>query len=229
MKTVWTDCRLPSEMKEKLHYFGCETIDVPPCGSLTEPIASHPDMNILTVCGKRFTRCETIVRNSRGDCLLLQGTDMLSYPDEAALNAVCIGNDFIYCEKSVYKPALHYASECGMRTISVRQGYVKCNVAVVNESQKAVITEDSGIAKVLRGAQYDVLKLNTYSVKLLPFQNGFIGGASGSIGDAMVFTGNIEMHPEYEAIRAFCRKHGKNAVSLSHEPLYDFGSLLPAD
>ena len=113
--------------------------------------------------------------------------------------------------------------------IFVRQGYVKCNITIVNETKKAIITEDDGIAKALCARGYNVLKLTTHSVSLEPFPYGFIGGASGTFGDAVVFAGDIALHPEAEKIRAFCRRYEKEPISLGTGTLYDYGSLLAAE
>lgn len=229
MIKLWTDNRITPEIKENLKNLGCKPLAVSACEILGRPIASHPDMNILSVCGKRFARQKTFVRENREDVFVSQGSKPLSYPEEAALNAVCIRNDFICCEKTVYKPALKFARECGLNVIFVRQGYVKCNMTVVNETKNAIITEDDGIAKALCARGYNVLKLTTHSVSLEPFPCGFIGGASGTIGDAVLFTGHIALHPEAEKIRAFCRQFGKEPVSLGTGTLYDYGSLLAAE
>ena len=226
MKEVWTDCRIPQEAKEKLSELGCKVLSVEPCGVLNESIASHPDMNILTICGKRFTRNETFVRKREGDCFIPQGSSLLCYPEEAAFNAACVGNDFICCERSIYKPALRFAVDCGMNPIYVRQGYVKCNLVIVSGEKKAIITEDDGIAKTLWRCGYNVLKLNTHAVALRPFRYGFIGGASGTIDDFVVFTGNIAQHPEFSDIQRFCKQYDKKVLSLCETPLYDFGSIL---
>ena len=37
----------------------------------------------------------------------------------------------------------------------------------------------------------------------------------------------LRKHPEYEKIRRFCRKYDVMPVSLSNEPLTDYGSVLP--
>lgn len=226
---IFADCRLPSGMKTELEKLGFVVEGVQSNPALSEAIASHPDMNILTLCGKRFTTSETFVRKNRGDVLIEQGSERLSYPKEASLNAVCIGNDFICCSKSIDKAVLHYAEQCKLHTVFVQQGYVKCNLVVVSEKDKAVITEDCGIAKVLASEGYTVLKLNTYAVGLAPYAHGFIGGAAGTLGHIIAFTGNIRQHPEYGRILTFCSRYGKEVVSLGNEPLYDYGSLLSAD
>jgi hypothetical protein len=90
----------------------------------------------------------------------------------------------------------------------------------------AIITADPSIAKAVKEKGIDVLSVSPLGVRLDGYDYGFIGGASGTDEENVYFCGNIDLHPDSERIKAFCRKHGKNAVSLSDEPLYDYGTLI---
>ena len=66
------------------------------------------------------------------------------------------------------------------------------------------------------------------TVLILKVEYGFIGGASGKIApDKIAFMGDISLHPEYDRIKRFLYKRDIEPISLSDEPLTDFGSLLP--
>lgn len=186
------------------------------------PVAAHPDMNYLQVKNNLFTIYDIFDLDIKNNLK----SEKLKYPKDVLLNAFCIGEDFICKTDSVYIKALDYAKNIGMNIVGVNQGYVKCNLAVVNESEKAVITEDCGIYKTLKDHGYDVLLLETNSVRLDPYKYGFIGGATGNIGGKLVFTGNLLKHPEHKRIFDFCHKHKTECVSLSEDELYDYGSVL---
>ena len=75
---------------------------------------------------------------------------------------------------------------------------------------------------------FDVLLLQKNCVNLEGYKYGFIGGASGKIApDKIAFMGDISLHPEYDRIKRFLYKRDIEPISLSDEPLTDFGSLLP--
>ena len=150
----------------------------------------------------------------------------LQYPEDVSLNAVCISNDFICRKKSVDQVILEHAANIGMNIIDINQGYVKCNIAVVDEENKAVITEDEGIHKTLTENGYKVLLLKTHDVLLEPYKYGFIGGATGLYENTLLFTGNVKKHAEYERMKAFCDFFGVEIKSLSKDYLYDYGSIL---
>ena len=63
-------------------------------------------------------------------------------------------------------------------------------------------------------------------MRLDGYDTGFIGGASGADDDAVYFCGDVSHHPDADAIKAFCQKHGKECVSLSDEELTDVGTLF---
>ncbi|MBR5308656.1 MAG: hypothetical protein IKU43_07780 [Clostridia bacterium] len=130
--------------------------------------------------------------------------------------------------KTVHKKVLDYAEDSKLKIINVNQGYAKCNICVVDED--SVITEDCGIASILNKNGYDVLLLKNHCVRLPGYEYGFIGGASGKLAkDKLAFFGCIENHTEFGRIYDFLNRKGIEAVSLSDEPLTDYGSLIPIE
>ncbi len=226
---IVADSRIGGEILENLKKITPNIILIPQNPSFDDAVSAHPDMNILQIKDMIFTAASTIVRTQKMVRIKNQKRGKLSYPDDVRLNAICVGNDFICRKSSVDDEALKYAETRGMRIINVNQGYVKCNIAVVSEIEKAVITEDEGIKKTLTRAGYDVLKLETHDVRLDPYDYGFIGGASGKFENKLLFTGDIKKHREYDRIKAFCEKYSVELLSLSNERLCDYGSLLVID
>ena len=73
-----------------------------------------------------------------------------------------------------------------------------------------------------------MLTVSKGAVKLAGYSYGFIGGASGKISsDTVAFCGDIDTHPDSDAIRAFLSKYGIKALSLDDNSLYDIGSIIP--
>ena len=108
--------------------------------------------------------------------------------------------------------------------IHIKQGYSNCSICQVDE--ESVITYDRGIAEALEKAGLDVLLIETGYINLFEFNYGFIGGASGSIGNDIVFFGDIGKHPDGQRIKDFIEEKGKRAVSLGKDGLTDCGSIF---
>ncbi len=226
MKRIVVNEEMPQGMTDRLKsLFDYEILLCKKFNLFENPVAAHPDMNYLQVKNNLFTIYD-IFNSSENYC---SESEKLRYPKDVLLNAFCVGEDFICKTDAVYNKALNYVKSIGMNIIGVNQGYVKCNLAVVNESEKAVITEDCGIYNTLKEHGYDVLLLETNSVKLAPYKYGFIGGATGNIDGKLVFAGNLSKHPEHKRIIDFCYRHKTECVSLSDDELYDYGSILLLD
>lgn len=227
--TVFCDCRISDKIRNRLEELGCKVSLIYKNTFFDEPVCAHADMNLLKIGKKLFISSKTFVRTEL-EAVETEGeynkdTIPLKYPNDILLNCAVVGKDIICKENCVSRSVLNYATECGYRIVNVKQGYAKCNIAIV--SKNAVITEDKSIYETLCRTGYDVLLLKTHSVNLEPYEYGFIGGASGKLDDnTLAFTGNIEKHPEYEKIYGFCKKYNVTPISLSDEPLYDYGSIV---
>ncbi len=213
---VLCDCRISKKIEDKLTQLGYSVMKIQKNKIFDEPISAHPDMNYFIL----------------NDCIYSVRTfvccgKLLKYPDDVLLNGAVVGKDIICNREHFSQNIIRFAESNDYRIINVKQGYAKCNIALVSEKDKAVITEDAGIAETLRNYSYDVLKLDCHCVKLFPYEYGFIGGASGKLSEnILAFTGRIEEHAEYDRIRRFCNKYEVEPISLSDEPLYDYGSIF---
>ncbi len=111
--------------------------------------------------------------------------------------------------------------------IHVNQGYAKCNVCIAGLN--SVITEDNGIYKSVCNTDLNVLKLSSGGVELKNFPNGFIGGASGTINDSLVFFGNLNNHPQSGDILQFLKENKIKYLNSSDKNLSDWGSIINTD
>jgi hypothetical protein len=146
------------------------------------------------------------------------------YPSDVLFNALPLKKHIYGLSAALSRELTKLAQKNGMEIINVRQGYTKCSVCKVTEF--AIITADWGIAKEAQARGVDVLKIQVGHVRLDGYDCGFIGGASGADEKSVFFCGDILSHPDGEAIKTFCRKHGKECISLSNEPLFDVGTLF---
>jgi hypothetical protein len=97
---------------------------------------------------------------------------------------------------------------------------------VCKVGERAAITSDTSLYKAMIADGYDALLISAGHIGITEYDTGFIGGCSGFDGERVYFSGNISLHPDAQAIKDFCAKHGMCAVSLSDEPLFDVGSLF---
>ncbi|MDD3429156.1 MAG: hypothetical protein PHG02_04020 [Oscillospiraceae bacterium] len=144
------------------------------------------------------------------------------YPFEAALNVGLIGKFCFQNFKVLNRP-------CELnkfQLVQIKQGYTKCNMAIVNE--QAIITQDIGIAVAAKKQGIDVLLIEEQEIKLAPYNYGFIGGCCGLIApDKLAFTGNIMCHKSGKLIYNFLKKYCVEPIALQDGQLEDIGGILP--
>ena len=199
------------ETKEYIRSKGYEIVTVSKQADVQDAVAAHPDIYM----------CRLKAGSSSG--IYFGDPKQLSYdyPGDVLYNAACVGR-YIICSKHTSEELIRAS---GLKPIYVCQGYCKCNLVVVDESH--VITEDEGIAKTL-SAYPDIscLLVEPHQVMLKGFPYGFIGGASGRVGDEIIFNGNIKAHSDYESIKEFIKSCGLKLVSFDNQPLTDIGSII---
>lgn len=149
------------------------------------------------------------------------------YPNNVMLNCVVL-NDMLICNtKTIADEVLQMAIRDNLKIINVNQGYTKCSTCIVNEN--AIITSDKSIYKSCRN-EMDVLLIRQGYIKLSGTDYGFIGGSSFKYNrNTLVFTGNIELHPDYESIKSFVENHNVELLSLTENTMIDVGSIIPID
>jgi hypothetical protein len=157
------------------------------------------------------------------------------YPGDSVYNAACTGIFFIHNTKITSPDLITEAKKKGMIIINVKQGYAKCNCAVIDKN--SIITSDAGIAK--KCCEYnrsngsdtahetiECLLIRPGHIALEGFKYGFIGGASGRIGDEIIFNGDLSLHPDYIIIRNFITERGLKLKYFDQYPLTDIGSIV---
>ena len=77
--------------------------------------------------------------------------------------------------------------------------------------------------------EYGLLTLRDCNrIGLRGYSHGLIGGSAAKISnDLLVFTGDVNQYTYVNEIRDFCANYGVDLLSLSSEPMYDYGGILP--
>ena len=226
---------ITQKMLFTLNNMGIQTIKLYGMMNFDIAVRHHPDMYITHLYNNKIFRIKNACSFGGGSDIEFcdidfpyncENGEIVKYPFDVPMNSVSLGDNLICCKKYIHKEIYDYATLLNFNVINVNQGYSKCNMCIVDKN--SVITEDIGIFNCLTKNGFDVLLLQKNCVKLEGYKYGFIGGASGKIAPYKIaFMGDISLHPEYDRIKRFLYKRDIEPISLSDEPLTDFGSLLP--
>lgn len=225
-------CLIGRKCKEEINELNAleiKTIHLPESPFLDNEINGHADiLSFNTGDGKIFIDSSIKVETEP----FLKGYEVIScelikspYPNDVKLNGALLGDKLVCNNKMISTEILAWATHNNIHIINVKQGYTKCNICILNND--AVITEDDGIARLLKNYQIDVLKLKSGYVELSEKHYGFIGGASAKISDNEIyFSGDITSHPEFYEINKFLNKYGFSMIYNQNRALRDFGGLI---
>lgn len=199
------------------------------CNALSGPVRGHIDLMTAKI-GKQFFVAPETEKLFSGILprppIRIREHLGSRYPEDVKLSALQAGS-YLLCRKdSVSEDVKELALQQGIEIIDVKQGYVCCSVCVCNET--TVITDDSSIAKALRDhTSLHFLEVEKGSVELPGYPYGFIGGASGKVGNTLYFFGNLQRHPQANDIQYFLKENNISFQSLSgNHPLTDIGGIL---
>lgn len=212
---------------------------------IDKDLSCHPDM---FMCKMGVAPDSHMIFSSPTDFANLPIRRIVEYPKSIAFNAACTGKYFIHNLAYTNMRLISTARHLNMSLINVHQGYTKCSVVVVD--QNSIITYDKGIAMACApyapgngpqsgpvgsgvsddgatsAAGLSVLLVSPGHVKLPGYDTGLIGGASGRIGDEVIFNGNLAAHPDFERIKNFIEARGLKCVWFEGYPLTDIGSFF---
>lgn len=214
----------------ELRKLGIDCIEIGAFDGLDSEINSHADILCFNLGNGFIIVEETIageLRKSLNECNIINCKAIYSpYPNDVKLNAALINNSLICNSNYVASELLDFCKEYNINIIHSKQGYVKCSLCVVSEN--AVITEDRGLAYLLKNCQFDVLLIQPGYVRLSDKHYGFIGGASGKISNNQIyFSGDLSSHPDYYKIIEFLNMHNIEPIFNKNRPLNDFGGFIP--
>lgn len=217
-----------TEVHAALRWLGIDVLPIEASEKLSQAVASHADLQLGMLAGD----CIAV---GKGEKLLQKQLETFgfavieseqtlsnSYPQEAMLDFLALGNCIIGNKEIIEnKHLLNYS-----QIIHSKQGYAKCNLAVINEH--ALITSDVSLAKACIAEGFDVLQITPGYIELPGYDTGFLGGCCGLIApDQLAVCGDLRTHPDYHRISAFLNKHRVSIITLMQGKLKDIGGIIP--
>lgn len=234
MRFVLVSSGITPKMERGLRLQGFEPILLPPLPSLPRAIASHPDTLIFKLSETVVTSadyCERAgyifsdIREYSKDIVIKVTSDEPGdvFPRDCTFNALRC-KDYLFCrEVSISETVKSVAKENGLTVVGVKQGYPACSAI---SAKGAIITADEGLLRAASGVGLSTYRIEAGHISLPPYEYGFIGGASGVIDSEIYFFGDYRLHPSAKEIERAAEELGLKLISLSDEPLTDFGGMI---
>lgn len=234
MKLLIVDSKITSKCEFSLLKEGFTLLKLPADRRLGDAVSSHPDTVMFHLDGEIITTadyCEDapyIFSDIREFCPSVRVSftaDERSavYPRDCVMNALVI-DEKIFCKSdSVSKAIIELADRLGLEIHHTNQGYPACSVLAFGNN---AITADRGLGATMERAGISVTYITEGGISLPPHKYGFIGGASGVVGNKIYFFGDIMTHKDAEIICHAIYDAGFVPVSLSDEPLRDLGGII---
>ena len=215
-----------NELKE----LGIECLTLNKNSLLDDEISCHADMNAFNfgngqVLLNRGLIGESELKNIGLEPIISTTESSSPYPKDVPLNVAFTGKHIICNSIYTAKEIIDFTKSNNVEIINTKQGYSKCNLCIVNEN--AVITEDKGLASLLKNYQYNVLLISSGDIYLSDAHYGFLGGASCKISnDKMYFSGDLSKHRDYESIVNFLDLYNVKPIYNKSRRLTDFGGII---
>ena len=243
-RTLYVSASASEILTDYLQDRGYELRILQRAGCVSAPVSDHPDMFMCKLGasegkivmwngaeladpyeGGTTRASEFAWQESVTNVLVSYHDPLMRYPRDIAYNAACTGRFLIHNLKYTAPLIIEEAEKAKMKLIDVPQGYAKCSTVVLDKN--SIITYDKGIADKCRECDGPkVLLVSPGHVRLEGYNTGFIGGASGRVGDEIVFSGDLSAHPDFPAIVQFIEERGLKCKWFPEFPLTDIGSII---
>lgn len=195
--------------------------------NLPKPVCTHIDMNILKLDNTLFLPenhyLAPFFEQNGFSVKYISETLGNTYPFDVRLNAKQIGNLVLMNTKTISKDVLDFCKDANKTIIDVSQGYAACSTLCISET--AFITADKGIFNALKHHGASPLLIKEGYIDIEEYDYGFIGGASGFIGETLYFFGDITTHPDFEKIDEYLTERNVE-YKWFDSPLTDIGGCL---
>lgn len=224
---ILLDKKMPRAAKEKLAEYG-ELVEFATEGITYEAISGHPDIFFcptpagLIVAPNLPQEYFKIL--DQNHITYLKGSLPVDkeYPGSARYNSLLTRKYLI--QNSAISEHIICDLNSNLDTISVKQGYVRCNlIALPNET---FITSDRGIEKSMNQLNLEVLFVDPMCIKLDGFEQGFFGGACGLLDNNLFVCGSLNYLKEKAHIESFAVQAGVSIIELYDGKPVDVGTIL---
>lgn len=196
---------------------------------LPTPVQWHPDMQVCIIDGEAVVlkgSALTVVLSGYG--ITVEETYAIpnaGYPHDVLCNVLSWGAWVLGNPKTVDKRIHQKSKDSALNWISVKQGYAACSTVLVD--QKSAITADEGVASALERHGIEILQIHPGFIELPGYEYGFLGGCCGKLSSQqMAFTGQLDFHPDGNAIVKFLAAREIEVVELMECPLLDVGGMI---
>ena len=234
MKILIVDSRITDKCENALIKEGYTLLKLPSDKSLGEAVSSHPDTVLFYLNGNIITTADycdcaayifSDLREFCPDVKIHFTSDERSekYPHDCIMNALVVGNHIFCKSDTISRDIIDLANNSGYEICHTNQGYPACSVLAFGNN---AITSDRGIAEAMKKLNINVTLIKDGFISLPPHKYGFIGGASGVVGKKVYFFGDVMTHPDGHLITQTVTEAGYTPISLSDEPLADFGGII---
>lgn len=211
--------------------YGVKLSCVGECTALPKPVMGHIDLMALQLGTVHFIAPEAEDLFSRyWDFTKETISEHLgsTYPEDVKLSAERVESYLLCKVGSISEGVKKYALQHNFKILPVKQGYIRCSLCRCSE--EAFITDDPSIASTLGNhTRVELLQISKGDIVLPGYPYGFIGGASGKIGDTLYFFGSLDSLRDADKVKAFLGDRHISYVSLSKKhPLTDIGGIMDA-
>ncbi len=212
------------EFKNFLKVNGFSFIETIANSNIDPRIADHPDLSLFKIDHKTLVVDETVFsyyEEKLEGYNLIKGENLGGkYPHDALYNLVRF-KDFYIHNDFTEKNIVNFFNENEISHLKVNQGYTRCSIIPLGD---LLVTSDYGIYKALKN-KVDIELVDNDKVILDGFDQGFLGGTCGLVGDKLIFTGDISRHKAFAKIEEICLDKNIEIIYPKTE-LVDLGSII---
>lgn len=213
-----------------LRALGLKTIYLPDNPDVAPGLAGHTDLSLFKA-GRELILAPYLIGSETAAELASLGYELCfadiaqgaEYPEDCGLNACAVG-DRLLCREDITAGEIlrRFPPE---KRVRFKQGYAGCCICAVDDS--SIITADLGIAAAAERAGLSVLRIAAGGFELPGYEYGFIGGASFKPErDKLVFTGELNEHPDKLRIESFIRERKIEPVYITRDKAIDIGGAV---
>jgi hypothetical protein len=218
----------PEEIVVNLKKQDIEPVFIEKTELVSEYLAGHPDLQIFPFGKIIFCHPDISVNflkkiEKYTDIKICSTKLSPVYPEDIPYNILNIPGFAIHIIKYTEPEIKRYLEIESVQLLNVNQGYSKCSCISAGNS---VITADESIYKRCNEYNIKSLKISSGFVNLPGYKYGFLGGATGVIGNRIYLTGNLKNHPDKINIENFAESVNCNLFYLSYSDPLDIGSIF---